>query len=129
MQAATVTENILTRTLAQVCHQCPHLSDEVIDLHLGVQRRCTPGRCAKALFRVVSEAGKSLPTDIWGGLRKIQEELVVEAYGADGLMIERLAFVPLEDEDLEAYCRRMMDLFVWDRKPVDGPLRLQFSYA
>lgn len=115
--------------LARICEQCPHLSDEVLDLHLGMQRRCLPGTCAKALFRISQEARHTLNEEVTTLFSVIPKALAVEARGPDGHVIEQVPFEPDPAENLETYCQRMMNQFFWDRNLEGSPLRLQFCYA
>jgi hypothetical protein len=119
----------LAPRLARICEHCPHLSDEVIDLHLGLQRRCLPGTCAKAFFRVAEEAHDTLAEEVSLLGTAFSQELAVVARGPDDEVLEKLPFAPEPEENLEGYCLRMMNQVFWDRSHSGTPLRLQFCYA
>lgn len=128
MSSANAPKIPLAECLSKICEHCPRVADEVIDLHLAAQRRCAPGKCAKALFRVACEAGAVLPEEVGRILREWKSDLVVEARTPTGMLLERLPFEPEGNEDLEGYCQRVMNVFHWDRSHPSPLLKLSFSY-
>jgi len=117
------------KRLAMICEQCPQVADEVIDLDRGLRRECSPGSCAKALFRVVEAGREMFAREITELFHLFGSELEVEARNEVDAPLERWGFKPDPDDDLESYCQRMIDRVLMDRDYGSRSVILRFCYS
>lgn len=116
--------------LSMICARCPQVADDAIDLHSGMRGRCDPGRCAKAYMRLAGAAWEHAPWEVDRVADCVRRRLAVEASRPGVGTVERVDFAPEAHEDIEAYCRRMINFFWMDRGGVEGsgPLTLRFCF-
>ncbi len=128
MSSTTLYRKPLTSALSAICERCPHMMDDAIDIHRGLERKCCPGKCIRAFFRLMQEVGDDMPGEVSQIKDGLRERVCILAAGESNQPLETLEFAPEPTDDMETFCHRIMRTFFLDRSYALRVLRLQFCY-
>lgn len=104
------------------------MADAAIDVHEGFERKCCPGQCVRAFFRLMQEVGDDMPGEVSQIKNGLRERVCILAAGEANEHLEVLDFEPEPTDDMETFCQRIMRTFFLDRSYALRVLRLRFCY-
>jgi len=111
-------------TLATLVGSVKGCADEILDLRDAAMKRQRPGLCVACYFKIAQAARNPALAE---PLRSWIEENVEVVAEDDRDTLERLP-VQLDGDDLEDFCRNVMQTFQTDRAYDTPHIRLHFDY-
>jgi len=117
----------IDQLLAPVAKSFKHAADDILDLREAVKTRSAPGDCVNCYFKIFDVAKAKDPTPLQQLRRWLEQNLVVVARDGDARELERLP-VSLHHEDMESFCREVMNEFRDNRSYSNSPIELSLHF-
>ncbi len=118
-------EDILS-PVAQASSGC---ADFILDLRDAMVAGENAGKCVSCYFAIYHRMAVQLGSDLLPLEKWIQRHIEISVSGAGGDLLERMPVIFHPGEDLETFCRRMMDEVSSDRVYEDKHLQLSFAFV
>jgi len=122
-----VSEDIDT-ILSPLASRACRAADEILDLRQAAKDRRNPGACVRCYFKIYDQLPEPDNSFLDGLKNWIESHVVVVVRDAWEQELERVP-VQLTNNDLESYCRSLMEVFHQDRSYNSPRLQLQFEFA
>lgn len=113
--------------LAPLCEEMKEEADALLDLWEGLRRQRYPGRCIGCYFRLFARAGATTRARLTRLREWLEEHVEIVACDENQEELERLPII-LEGDDLETYCRDVMQEFVDNRAYAGRRISLTFDF-
>ena len=119
--------NGIDHLLAPVAESFKHAADDILDLREAVLSRSDPGDCVDCYFKIFNIAKAEDPTPLQQLRSWLEQHLVVVARDDEARELERLP-ISLHHEDLESFCREVMNEFRDNRSYSNALIELSLHF-
>lgn len=113
--------------LSSLCKNCPILADDILELREQARRGGEPGKCARCYFRF-SGLFEGESCEEFEMLKGWFSKSLAVAVMDGSSILEVIPFEPMEGEDLDGYCGRIMSILNLDRTYPQLYLELRFIF-
>lgn len=111
--------------IAATIAQC---ANDLLDLREAANARQHPGKCVSCYYKVMGIAERNRSKAGVGPLKHwLEKNLEIIAEDESSQVLERFP-VKLTDDDLESFCKRVMDLVHFDRGYAAKHICLRFEF-
>jgi len=114
--------------LAPVASSFKNAADDILDLREAVLTRSDPGDCVNCYFKIFDIAKAKDPTPLQQLRHWLENNLVVVARDGQARELERLP-VSLHHEDMESFCREVMNEFRDNRSYANSMIELSLHFS
>lgn len=119
----------IDQLLAGISDRLAHQADTLLDLREAVAYAPHPGRCVSCYFKLLESSPATAHPHLTSLRRWLETRIEIAATGDRGDLLEVLPLDLNEVADLEACCRRTIDLFFEDRSYLDSQqIGLRFRF-
>jgi hypothetical protein len=121
-------DSSIESVIAPIAERMGNCADALLDIREAALQRRHPGKCVACFFKVMGAAERRREPEVVTRLKQwIEENLEIVAEDEQQAILEHVP-VNLETDHLEAYCRRVMDRFHYDRSYDSRHISLRFQF-